>query len=556
MISCLNCYAQNLNLQIRGTTDKETQTIKDLSYRKNHKSSITIQEEIESTQFRLTKEGYLETIIVAISKVNDSSQIAILKLGSKTTTIIINIKSSPEIKRIILSQKDSITIPYLKVETFLNEQKRKLEAAGYTFSVLKLNNIRTQKQYLFADLDISTTKQKAIDKILVIENNTTQSEFPKGHLKQINREFKNNILSEHTLKKINDEFAKYNFVRQTKYPETLFTTDSTKVYVYLDKQNGNSFDGFIGFNDNESKKIILSGYLDLQLQNILDSGEEFKLNWKSDGENQRIFNTSLELPYLFKSPIGVKGQINIFKQDSTFQNTKTGIELSYFLKYNKRFYLGYESTTSSDIQNTNNKTLSDYLSNFITARFTYNKRDNNNIINPNKANTSLKVGLGKRNNTSDLQTENQINQNYIELTSDYTFYLSQKHHLHLKGIFHSLHSNSYNINELYRFGGINSIRGFQENSLTAKNYLIVATEYRYLLNNNFYLNTILDYSNYIAPNASTSMFYKYETASAGLGFSLQKDKGILRFSAVKNYNNDDKTDFSNMFIHCSYNIKF
>jgi 1,2-phenylacetyl-CoA epoxidase PaaB subunit len=39
-----------------------------------------------------------------------------------------------------------------------------------------------------------------------------------------------------------------------KYPETLFTKDSTKVYVYLEKQNSNNFDGFIGFNNNENQK--------------------------------------------------------------------------------------------------------------------------------------------------------------------------------------------------------------------------------------------------------------------------------------------------------------
>jgi outer membrane protein assembly factor BamA len=38
-------------------------------------------------------------------------------------------------------------------------------------------------------------------------------------------------------------------------------------------------------------------------------------------------------------------------------------------------------------------------------------------------------------------------------------------------------------------GGINSIRGFQENSLQAKTYLVLATEY--LLNTNFYINTII-----------------------------------------------------------------
>ena len=556
LLSYLDCCAQNHNLQIRGTTEKETQFIEALNYRKSHTSYTSVLEETETIQFRLRKEGYLETNIASLTKINDSSHIAILKLGTKTTTITININATPEVRKLISRQKDNITIPYKEIETFMSEQEKKLNEAGYPFSVLKLNNISKQHQHLSADLNIFETKLKKVNSIQIIENNTNLSKFPTGSLKQINREFRNTIISENTLKKINNTFDKFNFVRQTKFPEALFIADSTKIYIYLEKQNANNFDGFIGFANNENQQLRLSGYIDLELQNILNTGEEFKLNWKSDGANQRVFNTSLELPYLLKSPIGLKGQINIFKQDSTFQNTRTGIELSYFLKYSKRFYLGYESTTSSDIQNTNSSTLTDYISNFITARFSYFKRDNNNKINPNKTSTNIKIGSGTRNNTNALQTTNSDKQSYIELTSDYTFYITQKNHFNIKGIYQDLKSNSYNINELYRFGGINSIRGFQENSLVAQKYIVIATEYRYLINNNFYLNTILDYSNYNNPNTTPSTTYTYKTMSTGLGFSLQTDKGILRFSAVKNYNNNTKTDFRNIIIHFSYNIKF
>jgi hypothetical protein len=44
-----------------------------------------------------------------------------------------------------------------------------------------------------------------------------------------------------------------------------------------------------------------NGYLNLQLENILNAGEEFRLNWKSDGNSQTTFNTLLEIPYLLKA---------------------------------------------------------------------------------------------------------------------------------------------------------------------------------------------------------------------------------------------------------------
>jgi hypothetical protein len=81
----------------------------------------------------------------------------------------------------------------------------------------------------------------------------------------------------------------------------LFTEDSTKVYVYLEKKKNpilltGSLDSVITRN----KKIVFNGYLDLTLENSLHVGEQFSLYWKTDGNKQRTFKTALELPYLSK----------------------------------------------------------------------------------------------------------------------------------------------------------------------------------------------------------------------------------------------------------------
>jgi hypothetical protein len=87
--------------------------------------------------------------------------------------------------------------------------------------------------------------------------------------------------------------------QQIKYPEILFTEDSTKVYVYQKKSNT-----LTGSLDSVIMKIkdSFNGYLDLTLENSLHVGEQFSL-WKTDGNKQRTFKTALELPYLFKTQL-------------------------------------------------------------------------------------------------------------------------------------------------------------------------------------------------------------------------------------------------------------
>jgi hypothetical protein len=556
ILSGLNCYAQKYNLKINGSKPSEAIIIDSINYATKHIDAKGMQDEISKTQDFLIKKGYLETKTVSNNNLNDSSYVVKLSLGIKTITIQLTISAANDLKKIIGIEKDSLVIPYPKLEYFLNEKKSQLEAAGYPLSTFKLSNISKTGTVLNANLEIIENKRKTINSIQVAKNTSQKFHLPDGHLKQINKKFQNAFISQNNINKIKDEFAKYNFVRQTKYPETLFTEDSTKVYVYLEKQNANNFDGFIGFNNNQSQKISISGYLDLKLENSINAGEEFRLNWKSDGNSQRTFNTSLEIPYLLRSPLGLKAQINIFKQDSTFQNTRTSLELSYFIKYNIRFYIGRESTSSSDIQNSNNGTISDFKSNFITSSFQYILRDRNNYMNPVKASINLKLGIGRRENTNVLTADNINRQNYIELRSNYTLYFSKKNHFNINGIFLNLNSKSFGTNELYRFGGINSMRGFQENSLQAKTYLVLATEYRYLLNSNFYINTVTDYGYYNLPLDPTTNNFNKNLISAGLGIGLLTKSGLIKISAVKNYNKEAKSNIYNTLVHLSYNVNF
>ena len=556
ILTSLNCFAQIIHLQIKGKTINETKTIDSIAYQSKHKNTESLLEEIKNSQNSLLKKGYLTIFIETNLKINDSSYIAFLSLGKKTSFVQIIRSSDVEINKILEINKDTTTIPFSNLDLFLNEKKRKLNTAGYPLATIRLSNINTRPEYLIAKLEVDKNLQKKINTIIVAKNDNDNFRFPKSHLNQIKKKYHNTLLNQYNLDKIKDEFDQYDFAKQSSYPETLFTKDSTKVYIYIEKQKSNNFDGFIGFNTNENQKLTFSGYLDLQLENILNSGEEFRLNWKSNGNNQTTFNSALELPYLFGGPVGMKGYINIFKQDSTFQNTKSALEASYFIKYSTRIYIGRETTSSSDIQNSNNGNISDYKSEFYTSTFLYNRKDQKNFMNPVKTNMSLKIGTGKRENTNSQTVDNINKQTYIELKSTHTFYLNTKNHFNTKAIFHSLNSKDYGLNELYRFGGFNSIRGFQENSLQAKTYFVLATEYRYLLSPTFYVNTVVDYSYSKPPTNTIIPTYVKNRASLGAGIAINTKSGILILSIVKPYRNNNKTNFYNTIAHLSYNVKF
>ena len=558
MIFGWNSGAQNFQLQILGKSEAETRIIDSLKYNSKHKNIKSIKEEINETSKRLSQLGYIDNATTDFNATIDSSFIAKLDLGKKIKFIHIYIGSDKLLNSLILLNKknNTIELPYTDVDFFLKETVKKLEQNGYALAKLKLINIKKDRNSLYADLKLESDLKRKLNSIIIRHSENNQSKkFPKGYLTQINKKYRNTIFNQKTVEQIHQDFKKFGFVNQVKYPEILFTKDSTKVYVYLEKKNSNTFDGFIGFANNDTKKITLNGYLDIKLENILASGEELSVYWKSDGNDQKTFKASLELPYLLKTPIGLKAQIQVFRQDTTFQNTKTAIDLSYYINHNTRLYLGYQGTESSDIQNLNSNSISDFNNSFVTSSFEYTKLETNNFTFPIKSKLFMSIGIGKReiNTLSESSNNNQLLAN---IQTMHTIYLNKKNSINLKSQNYYLQSNRYITNELFRFGGFNSVRGFSENSLQAYLTTSILTEYRYTLTPNLYIHSILDYSFYKNKSGTEKVDNTRNLIGMGLGMGLQTKNGLLKLAVANGHTKNQQFEIYNTIIHISYTVKF
>ncbi len=567
----LNCSAQIFQLHIIGSSVSENKVIDSLGSNSAHTNAKSVSDAISAMSEKLSKIGFIENQVLEYRKENDSVYLAKFKLGEKIKSIHIYIgrrilpkgeedEKLPDynkdfIKDLIGLKKteDTLFLPYSEVESFLDKTLKQLEQRGFSLATLNLINIQKQKQTLVAELQFTPNQQRQLNEIVLkyAESNSKNS-FPKGHLIQMNRKYRNKTFNQEIVGKIRDDFDKFRFTNQLKHPEILFTTDSTKVYVYLEKRKSNTFDGFIGFSNNEGNKLTFNGYLDLNLENTLHLGEQFSLNWKSDGNNQKTFKAGIEIPYLFKSPIGLKAQINIFKQDSTFQNTQTAIDLGYFINYNSRMYLGYQATESSDIQNTNNTRISDYTNSFVTANFEHHKFDDIKPIFLKKTSLRMSIGTGKRTKNSLLETSGINQQFYWNINALHHFELNKNNSIKLTLQNYYLRSDTYIINELYRFGGINSIRGFAENSLQAHFVTAILSEYSYLLSPDLYLHSILDYAYY--QDGSTNL--KDTLLGIGFGMGLQTKNGLLKLAIANGSSKNQAIKFNNTILQIAYNVKF
>ena len=110
----------------------------------------------------------------------------------------------------------------------------------------------------------------------------------------------------------------------------------------------------------------------------------------------------------------------------------------------------------------------------------------------------------------------------------------------------------YLVNELFRFGGINSIRGFNENSIDASFYSVLNSEYRYQFNQDIYIHSIIDFAYF--ENQITAL--KQKLYSFGIGIGIQTSAGIIKFSIANGNAEHQDFNFSNTKIHISISSKF
>ncbi len=543
--------AQNLSLKIKGQDSVQTKTIDSIGYKTKFTDYKSLKLEIDILYTRLQNIGYIEVILKSIEKENDSVYLAQFNLNKKYNTLYIYYNNNIISESIIKPISNEITPDYFTIyikdsETVLNYLSSKVIENGLPFASLNLNNIRPKNtSNLQADLTIKSNKKRTLDGIVV----KGYEKFPKSFIKHYLKIKKGTVFNLNDIKEKSRALDALRFANQAKSPEVLFTKDSTSVYLYLEKSKSNTFDGFLGFGTNETtNRLEFDGFLDLNLTNNLNYGESIDLTYKSDENDQVTFEARVNLPYLFNSPIGTELSLNIFRRDSIFSTTSQSASIFYQVNANQKVYAGVDAINSTNLLDINtDQNLQDFSTVNYNVRYEYIKPQFNNLLFPINFLFDIKGGFGAR-EFEDISE----NQSIYSLNSFKIFNLNSKNSFYIRANAGAIVSDNFLTNELLRFGGINSIRGFEENSILASLYGVANTEYRYQLNPRIYIHSIIDLA-YFEDDITD---IKEKLFGFGFGFGLITKAGLLRFNYANGRRDNQNFRLSDSKIHLSLNARF
>ena len=480
-------------------------------------------------------------------KITDKKLLATIRLNQKIDSLYIGIKKEDLIyipKGIKIDDLE-IGLPYQNVEIFQKAIIEKLKAQGLSFGKSFLTDLEYRNAHaLNARLIIDSGLKRRIDKI----NIKGYESLPKSYISYLTGLKIGSEFIESQIQQKTEKLDNIPFISVKKPTEVLFKKDSTELFLYLEKFNSNTFDGFLGFGNNETSDFELNGYLNMVLLNNLNFGERLGVIYKNDGNGQQTFEGNVELPFVFSSPVTIGADLRIFRRDSAFSNSSQTVELKYYLneKLNLKGAAEFTNSTSLEQENLNSiSEIDDYNSSFYGIGAEYLKLGPRQLFGVNTF-VNLNLSAGSR------KTENDTEQYKLSLSGQHQININYRNRLYLNLNSQILISDNFLNNELFRFGGVNSIRGFAENSLLASRFAVLQTEYRYILDANLYANTVIDVGNY--ENKLNNVNENIVGYGAGIG--LKSQAGIFNLIIANSVSDVQESTFSNTRIHINFTSFF
>ena len=426
-------------------------------------------------------------------------------------------------------------VKFEKIDSVAKEISEILSELGYPFSEISFKNLESINPLVVSlEIDINYGTKRNIDKVVVqgYEN------FPKNFINNIFKPGKNKSLDVDKALAQSNLIDKSRFARNKRNPEILFTKDSTALYLYIEKIRRNSFDGFISFNSDEnSGKINVEGYAKISLNNTFNLGENINFDFKSQKNRDRALNSNIYLPYILGSALNLNYGLNLTQRDSTFTSNENIIDVDMNFR-NLRAGLGFQinnSTVDKEAQN-----VEDFKSRSINIFSDYTLVDDEDLLIPDLFKISFRFGTGLKEQSLEKTNFNKFS---IELYKK--FNLSSKLNFQAKIFREEINSKNLVNNELLRFGGSNSIRGFDDNSIFTDGYTLLNSSLNFYINDTIYIYTIFDVANY----SNDILNIEQDIYSGGFGFSSITKNGIVSISYSKGNNWGNRFNLKNAKIN-------
>ena len=377
------------------------------------------------------------------------------------------------------------------------------------------------------------------------------------------------IYEEKKLKSIPGKLNSLIFITLKNQVYQTFQNDESSIYLEIEDRPVNKVDGIIGIlpNEGSDKKVLVTGQFDLSLNNLFNSGKRLNIDWQKVRKESQFLNMDYLHPNLLNTNLNFNTSLNLLKEDTSFFNITAKFGLSYL------FGSGFEVQLFSKIKSgrlgstkqfSGQNALppfSDFDINSFGVRVDYRKLDH--PVSPRKGLTyfiDFSVGSKKIKPNTDLDptlySSIDLNNQQFEVKGGIVTYqqLYNKWHFAIKTEIAKLFNDNLFLNDLFRLGGLNTLRGFNQIFFFASEYLLFKLEPRYYFSRDSFVFVFYDQA-FIGQEIN-NMKSKDQPLGFGSGISLNVNNGIVNLAYAIGSSKNQQIDPNLSKFHFGYVAKF
>lgn len=536
-----------------------------LGLQRSFESPVEVINYINKIPALLASKGYPVASVDSVWQQGDSTHI-LLYQGAKYNWVQL---TPYDIEKAALDAAGFIEKNYLNKPLNISQlhsmQQRMLnyyEKQGFPFASVYLDSVFVAEDKINALLKVNKGVLYHIDSIRVYGKIKLNKSFLQRYLNIAD----GSVYNKDRLLQVDKRMLELPYLTPVQSSDLTMLGSGSVLNLYVQPKRSSQVNFLIGFlpSANQSGKLQLTGDVNLDLKNLLGTGEGLLLKWQQLQPKSPRLNLGYDQPYIFHSPFGFSFLFDLFKKDSSFLqvNAQTGIQFNLSNNQSGKLFVQWQNTSLlSGAVDTNlikaRKALPPNIDvNAVNAGLNYDWQGTNYRINPrkgNEVNIISIIGIKNIKQNSDIVNLKDPSFNYaglydslklrsyqLRIKTNAAHYLPIGKTATIKTALNAGYYSSPSIfrNELFQIGGYRLLRGFDEESIYATQYVVLTTEYRYLIGLNSYLFTFADLG--WVKNKYQSINVNNRFTGAGLGILFETKAGLLNLSFAVGKRNDVK----------------
>ena len=431
---------------------------------------------------------------------------------------------------------------------------------GYPFALARLEDIHLNNDSsdFSADLLFEKGELFTLDTIVIKGNAKLNQNYFLNYLDLS----KGDLFMESKLSKWSFRIKEIPFVSEVRPFEIEYGENTYHPVFYLQNKKASMLNGIVGFQSDNTKsgKVYLTGDVKIKLMNVFGRAELIDFNWNNPQPRTQDLKIKINYPFIFDLPFGVEGEFTLFKKDTLWFEVNRQLGIQYLVNGNNsvKIFAGKKTNNLISVEPYKNQlSLPDVADmQLINYGLGLQWQNLDYRFNPTKGyDVNVTGTAGQRTIKKNIKFPDvwydsldlKTNQYRFDVNADYYITLGKSGVLNIGATASHIQGEKYFSNELIRFGGLKSLRGFNETSFSASSLVMGKIEYRLLLEQNSFLFVFFNQAFY--EDKSKVDVFKDQPYGLGTGINFETKAGIFSFTYAVGSLQDQALSFKDAKIH-------